>query len=807
MPTDYTPLEPDEFNEFYQVGFRAMNQGFCLLEKVDTSPGEATDFRYLLVNPAFEQRSGLHQVMGKRLRDVVPGIEEHIVAYYDQVALTGEPVEFETYVATLKAWISAYAFCIRQQQPARIAVLFTNITARKRAEKALGQREQRQAFLLRLSDALGSLADPVAIQATVTRMSMDYLETDRSYYCEIEGDQVTIRRDAYRAGLASVAAVYSLSHLPLFKALSQAGRPIVVEDVTTTNLFDEALKQLCLKFGILSCLNVPVLKQGQLIGNFCLAQRAPRQWTILDTELAQELAQRTWAAIEQARAEMALRESENHFRLTIEAARVGTWDWNLMTDEVVWNEQHFWLFGMEPRPGPVSPSVYMDHVHPDERERIGQLLQAAIDSLGIFDTEFCAVLEDGSQRWMSGYGRVVETIQGRATRMSGVMFDVDKRRRAEDALRQADRRKDEFLALLAHELRNPMATLSSTLRLLEVTGGQHPSLPLSMAIALMQREVTHLVRLVDDLLDVSRISQGKMLLSIERLDLASLVGQVLQTARSEFTTASLSLTISLPEGPLYLAGDAARLRQVVSNLLHNALKFTPPGGQVWLSLDRLATEAALRVRDTGVGIPAHELGRIFEMFAQVDTSLGRSQDGLGLGLTLVHELVSLHGGRVEAFSAGMSEGSEFVVFLPLLPVSAETVTAVSTLELIKSAVHRLLLIDDNADAVLSLSLLLELEGYEVTTATSGEEGIQIAGALKPTVILCDISMPGMDGYQTCQHIRQQSWGKSLFMIALTGYGQEDDKRRTREAGFNAHLVKPVDIADLSTLLSELPLPT
>lgn len=807
MATDYIPLDQTQLSEFYHAGFAAMNQGFCLLEKVETALAAPADFRYLLVNPAFEQQSGLQQVVGKTLRQIVPGIEEDIIAHYEGVALRGEPVQFEEHVAALNAWISAYVFVVRQQPPARIAILFTNVTQRKEAEAALIHRAQRQAFLLRLGDALRLVADPVVIQHTAVQLLGEHLGANQVHYGETVGEEVIIHQ-GYGKGLPPmVGRFHSVDFGKQLTATHAAGQVQVVDDIEQNPLATDAERQALRAAHIGAYITVPLIKEGQWVATLAVHSIAPRAWARQQVELVQDVAERTWAAVQQARAEAALRESEKHFRLTIEAARMGTWDWNLVTNEVVWNEEHFRLFGMPPQPNPVSPDQYFTHVHPDERERVGRLLQEAITNRGVFDTEFCAVLEDGSQRWMSGYGRVAEEVNGRATRMSGVMFDVDKRKRAEEGLRQADRRKDEFLALLAHELRNPLATLSNTLQLLEVTGGRHPSLTLAMAVTLMQREVVQLVRLVDDLLDVSRISQGKVLLSLERLELVSLVDQAVQAAQTQFTTANRTLSVALPTSPVYLAGDAVRLRQVVSNLLHNALKFTSPGGQVWLSLERQADQEALRIRDNGIGIPTHELARIFEMFAQVDTSLGRSQGGLGLGLTLVHELVGLHGGRVEASSPGLGQGSEFVVYLPLLTELKEELHLQDSPDSAKPAGHRLLVIDDNADAALTLSLLLEFKGYQVTTACSGQEGLQTAQALHPTVILCDISMPGMDGYETCRLIRAQPWGRSVVLVALTGYGQAEDKLRTKQAGFDAHLVKPVDITDLSKWLSELPVPS
>lgn len=365
-------------------------------------------------------------------------------------------------------------------------------------------------------------------------------------------------------------------------------------------------------------------------------------------------------------AEEKLSESERRLRLAIEATELATWDWNLLTNEVYWNEQHFQLFGMSPRPNPVTPEDFLSHVHPDDRDRLIELLQQSIASRDTYDAEFCTVLENGSQRWMSGYGRVVEEVAGQPTRMSGVMLDVTNRRQAEEDLREANRRKDEFLALLAHELRNPMATLSNALTLLETTGGTDTGLPLEVVVPMMSREVSYLVRMVDDLLDISRINLDKIELRRQRLELNTLVDQVQQVVRPLVEQAHQQLRVQGPENPLYVEGDAARLIQVLRNLLGNAIKFTPSGGVIDLFLDQVDQRARLRVVDSGIGLAQDELRRIFSLFAQVNTSHARSQGGLGLGLTLVQSLVCLHGGQVEARSPGLGLGSEFIVYLPLV---------------------------------------------------------------------------------------------------------------------------------------------
>lgn len=397
----------------------------------------------------------------------------------------------------------------------------------------------------------------------------------------------------------------------------------------------------------------------------------------------------------------------------------------------------------------------------------------------------------------------VKNASGQVMGVSTVARDITRRKAAEDVLRESDRRKDEFLAMLAHELRNPLAPVRHTLQTMGLSAGQTETM--SVAIALMNRQVNQLVRLVDDLLDVSRINQGKITLRVGRLDLKALLADALSDVRTLYQARRIELSVSLPSVPMYLPGDTTRLTQVLTNLLTNGARYTPEGGQVWVSLDLVIEKpnhqsARLRVRDTGIGLAADQLERIFELFAQVDNSLARTQGGLGLGLTLVKRLVELHGGRVEAQSGGLGLGSEFVVYLPLSPGLDSFTDTIPTPIASPAKGRRILVVDDNQDAADSFGLLLELTGYAVEVRYSGQQALEAGEQLQPDVVLLDIGMPGLDGHETARLIRQQAWGHHLILIALTGYGQADDKQRSQEAGFDGHLVKPVELEAVSQLL-------
>jgi signal transduction histidine kinase/ActR/RegA family two-component response regulator len=372
-----------------------------------------------------------------------------------------------------------------------------------------------------------------------------------------------------------------------------------------------------------------------------------------------------------------------------------------------------------------------------------------------------------------------------------------ERARAEEALRIADHRKDEFLATLGHELRNPLAPLLTGLQLLKLSGLQDP---VAIRVSeVMERQISHLIRLVDDLLEVSRITRGVIDVHHEPLDLAFVVRSAIDTSRPVLEGAGHELTVDLPAEPITIGGDAVRLTQVFGNLLTNAAKYTNAGGHIWLTVRTEGDRAVVSVRDNGIGIPAAQLSSVFDMFMQVDRSNRRTQGGLGIGLTLVRSLVSMHGGRVEARSEGPGTGSEFIVELPVLAGAAAGADRRRTPR--KFPPRRILVVDDNRDAAGTLGDLLTALGATVAVVNSGRAALDSLETFHPDSALLDIGMPEMDGYEVARRIRASPDHGDLLLIALTGWGQEHDQRRSRAAGFDHHLVKPPDINKLRELLS------
>jgi signal transduction histidine kinase/ActR/RegA family two-component response regulator len=368
--------------------------------------------------------------------------------------------------------------------------------------------------------------------------------------------------------------------------------------------------------------------------------------------------------------------------------------------------------------------------------------------------------------------------------------------------RQADVRKNDFLAILAHELRNPLAPIRSMLEVMKRADGDGALL--RPALEAIERQVTQMTRLIDDLLDVSRISRDKLRLREEDVELATVIHDVIESTRSVCESTQIDLTVTLPPHPVYLRADPARLAQVFGNLLNNACKFTKPGGHISLVAQRRGSDVVVTVKDSGIGVAPAMLPKIFEMFTQADQTLERSRGGLGIGLSLVQRLVKMHGGSVQALSEGVDQGSEFVVRLPALArTPQEASPGLPAGEAPSITAHRILVVDDNHDAADALATLLKISGNETELAFDGEEAVSAAEKFRPDVILMDIGMPKLNGYRAASEIRHHAWGKDMVLVALTGWGQDEDRKKTAAAGFDGHLVKPVDYAALAKVVNRL----
>ncbi|MGZ4980000.1 MAG: hybrid sensor histidine kinase/response regulator [Methylobacter sp.] len=481
-------------------------------------------------------------------------------------------------------------------------------------------------------------------------------------------------------------------------------------------------------------------------------------------------------------------------------------------------------------------------VHPEDRLNVMTHWQQAVTAGSIYETEYRLHRHDGEYRHIVARGVPVLEADGAIREWVGTCTDITERKLAEEALqksheeleshvrertselahtnealnkeiterkrmelalRENDRHKDEFLAMLAHELRNPLAPILHALHILKQHNFSDPTL--AWGHTLIERQVNHTARLLDDLLDVARIIQGKIRLKMERCDLTRIITHAVENCRPLIETRKHRLVLSVPDEPKWVEGDATRLEQIITNLLNNAAKYTDEGGKITLSAMRAGNYVLVRVEDNGVGIAPDLLTHVFDLFTQADRSLAHSQGGLGLGLTLVRQLVEKHDGTVTASSAGIGQGSSFTIQLPLLPAAQAAIepdhAALPDSPVSLPSALRIMVVDDYVDAAESLALLLQMEGHEVKTAHCGLQALELAQVFQPQVVLLDIGLPGLNGYEVANRLRALPETKGTTLIALTGYGQTEDRSRSQVAGFDHHLLKPVNFQMLSALLT------
>lgn len=586
----------------------------------------------------------------------------------------------------------------------------------------------------------------------------------------------------------------------------QSGQPIWIPDVVKDANFPRA--KTANSEGLHAAFGFPVMLGGEVLG---VVEFFSRQVQQPDAEILQMIGNtgaQLGQFISRKQAEHALREREHRFVRFAQHLPGLLWIKDLAGRYIYVNDATAKIFG---RP-------------------LADLYGKTDDEL--FPAETAAQFMTNDRRALaSGAGvQVVETLQhedgvvhssivskfpipdaeGRPAFVGGMAIDITEQKRAESALLEADRRKDEFLATMAHELRNPLAPIRHALEILKAE--KLPDRDLAYSRDVIDRQIQQMVRLLDDLLDVSRISRNKLELHKQPVKLATTIENAFETSQPLIVAGQHQFSVSMPAETVHLDADPVRLAQIFANLLNNAAKYTEPGGQISLIAAREGSDVVVRVRDTGIGIAADMLPRLFEMFSQATPALARSQGGLGIGLALVKGLVELHGGTIDAKSAGPGQGSEFIVRLPVM-VQLPPLEPPVDLGAVGSALCDvppnekkccILIADDNRDGADSLARMLRIIGFETHTVYDGQQAVEKAETLRPDVILLDIGMPRMNGHQAAEHIRRQQWGKDSLLIALTGWGREEDRRRTHEAGFDHHLVKPVDAKALLALLSELP---
>jgi PAS domain S-box-containing protein len=767
-----------ESEERYRTLFSSIDEGFCIIEKVEGPPDAPLDFRYVEANPAFAAQSGVSGVIGKTIRQAFPGEPEEWFQTYDLVLRTGESIRFESGLVTQGRVLELYAFPIEDDSRRHVAVIFKDITARKRAEEA----QSRLAAIVASSDDAIVSKD---LNGVITSWNSGAERLFGYSAQEAVGQPITIlippeRLDEERDIVERIRRGEVVEHFETIRRRKDA------------TLFDVSVAVSPIRDS-----------QGTVVGA---------------SKIARDITERN-------RVETAVRDSEERYRTLFDLGPVAVYSCDAAGVIQKFNRRAAELWGREPAPGDTDQRFcgsfkmfrpdgrFMPHEQCPMAEVVAGTLSEARDA------EVLIERPDGTRVTVVVNIRPLKNQRGEITGAINCFYDITERKQAEESLRDSDRRKNEFLAMLAHELRNPLAPILVSIEILRRAKRGEGADRIDHALDVLQRQVGQMVRLVDDLLDAGRISRGKIELRRERVELSSVVYHVVDAARPISERRDQELTVTLPSVPVYLDADPTRLGQVVGNLLNNACKFTERGGHIWLTVEReedfgadgaegapirVAPQVVIRVRDTGIGIAADQLEHVFDMFTQVDTSLERSLTGLGIGLTLVKTLTEMHGGTVEVRSDGVGQGSEFVV---RLPIALEIDTPVSRLMAAPSVATtplRILIVDDNRDSADMLAMLLQFAGHETFAAHDGLAAVEAAATLDPDVVLLDIGLPVLNGYEAARRIREQQGQKRRsLLVALTGWGQDEDRRRSEEAGFDAHLVKPVDDAVLGRLLAEL----
>ena len=502
----------------------------------------------------------------------------------------------------------------------------------------------------------------------------------------------------------------------------------------------------------------------------------------------------------QEQSNAAVRESEKLYRAIGESIDYGVWVCDAQGHNIYASESFLRLTGMTQ--AQCSELGWGDALHPEELQATLAAWQECVHAGSFWYREHRVRGVDGHYHPVLAQGVPIKDEYGRNSGWAGINLDISRLKRTEEALREADRRKDEFLATLAHELRNPLAPIRHAVKLLEAHNADERQRQWGREV--IARQVQRMALLLDDLLDVSRITRGRLELKKDYVDLRALVGAAVETARPLIDAKQHALQVELPEEPIELEVDPLRLSQALSNLLTNAAKYTDAGGRISLQVMLEAYELVISISDTGIGLDAATLPKLFEMFSQIDSVMDRAEGGLGIGLALVKGLIALHGGTVEAASAGLGRGSVFKIRLPrAVVVSQRTASLVpaSGANFVPGPRGKILIADDNRDAADTLALVLKMSGYEVYVAHRAQEALDIGMRERPGAVILDIGMPDMTGYEVAHRIRQEAWGGHALLLAVTGWGQENDKQNAKAAGFDHHFTKPVDSDQVERLLS------
>ncbi len=708
-------------------------------------------------------------------------------------------------------WLQAQAFPIHDEHGTLVEWVGMNVdvTERNELQRALRDSEARQTFKLELNDRLRQLSAPEDMLFEAASRLGVVLDAWRVGYAEdIGSGQLAVTRHYCALDAAPLASHYRYADFGDAAADFMAGRTFVRHDIAADATISPAQQATYRGLQIAAMVVVPLVRGRRLRALLYAQSSRPRRWSAADIALIESVAARTWDAVERSRAETALKASESRYRTLVQNIS----DYAIyMLDPagrvVEWTDGASRVLGYQP--GEVlGRHASMFHL-PQDAGAVERVIAEA-GRTGRAEHEGWRLRKDGERLWVNEISTAMRAADGALLGFTHISRDLSERRRAEEALWLADRRKDEFLATLAHELRNPLAPLRNGLHIARLSG--HADARLARTINMMDRQLAHLVRLVDDLMDVGRISSGKLELHRVPLRLSEVLAGSIESSRATIESREHDLVVDIDPTSGRVVGDADRLTQVFTNLLTNAAKYSNPGGRIRLTLRREQDAEVVQVIDNGVGIPPDELHGVFDLFSQVRQHQGLAAGGLGIGLSLVKKLVEMHGGSVQAHSGGIGHGSTFTVRLPALAADGpseqrlhgrSTVPGTASDRDTATTRRRVLIADDNVDAASSLAQLLGALGHECRVVHDGLAALAQVQLLRPDLVVLDLGMPLLGGIEAARKLRALPGGGQLRLAALTGWGQDSDRARTLEAGFDWHFVKPIDVDALDRILSDL----
>ena len=760
-----------------------MDDGFCLLDMIDDENGRAVDYLFVEANRAFAGHTGLENSVGKTARQLVPGLEQSWVDTYDAIARGGVARRFEEASEAMGRWFTVYASPIVHPNKRRVALLFTDITSQKQAERALQASEtaaraaaaQAEADRRRL-DALLSAA-PVGIVYVDEHGAISSVnQMNRVLWGEHPMSTSAAQYAEWRGWWADGSERHGRQIAPHEWSLARALRGEQVDaDFVDIEPFGKPGERRTLLSRATAIRDEDGVIKGAVAASTDLTALVETQRALRESEgkfrtMTEAMPQMVWSALPDGRNDYANARWQEFTGLS--ALDLAGYHWTVI-------------------------------IHPQD---LPTLQSQWVDSLAtgkLFEIEHRLRHHDGEYRWVLNRALPVRDDAGNIIRWMGTVTDMHDQKLAAEELKAANARKDEFLAMLAHELRNPLAPISTAAQMLRLSGADPKRI--AHASEVISRQVRHMVELVDDLLDVSRVTRGLVELERETVDLKSVIQNAIEQARPLIEKKGHTLSTRLGAANVTVVGDRKRLVQVMTNLINNAAKYTPDGGEITVYADPEPGQVKLSVKDNGIGIEANLLPDIFELFTQAKRTPDRAQGGLGLGLALVRSMVSLHGGKVEAHSDGPGHGSCFSVTLPLGAehIGSDATAPAGDGTLAAHSALRIMIVDDNRDAAESLGIVLAAVGHTVKVEDAPMSALRRVESERFEVCLLDIGLPDMDGYQLVQRLRDIPAMANTVMLALSGYGQPQDIARSRQAGFAAHLVKPVDISQLLNMLDGL----